>query len=488
MANLSVHEGAVFDARDMSDWKATISTMTFAAFEQSKLILTSGPTTITILGAFNSLGGGETLASFPAETVVTGVTMVSTDLSVEYSLAGTNTTLGALLASQTPYDIISPSNVNVFAGLSGADWIVGTAGTDIIDGGKADDILQGNEGSDSLYGGAGVNTARYSGLLSDYIVADEGNGVYRVIDQRDGWPDGTDRVDHIQKLAFADGQVIDISDAVTDKFPSVPTLSNTTIAENLPAGTVVGTLSSIDPEGQPITYKVLQAYEQEVEGWYEYYDSKDFGVVDGKLVALRAFDFEKEKSFSLQIIASDRGVHEISSTIAITVKDVGDAIIGTKYRDTIVGANLNDTIEGLATGDKLIGLGGNDIIKGGSGNDRIEGGLGADDLYGGTESDTFIYRDVRESTVALFGRDTIVDFTKSDVVNLQQIDANTKMAGGQAFHFIGTDAFSGEAGELRFKKMASDTYIYADTNGDKKSDFSIHLDDAISLSKGFFVL
>lgn len=35
---------------------------------------------------------------------------------------------------------------------------------------------------------------------------------------------------------------------------------------------------------------------------------------------------------------------------------------------------------------------------------------------------------------------------------------------------------------------ASHTYVYADTNGDKNVDFAIHLDDGITLSKGYFVL
>lgn len=31
-------------------------------------------------------------------------------------------------------------------------------------------------------------------------------------------------------------------------------------------------------------------------------------------------------------------------------------------------------------------------------------------------------------------------------------------------------------------------YVYADINGDKKADFAIHLDDAVTLSKGYFML
>ena len=36
--------------------------------------------------------------------------------------------------------------------------------------------------------------------------------------------------------------------------------------------------------------------------------------------------------------------------------------------------------------------------------------------------------------------------------------------------------------------VVADTSVYGDTNGDKTADFAVHLDDAISLSKGYFVL
>jgi hypothetical protein len=49
-------------------------------------------------------------------------------------------------------------------------------------------------------------------------------------------------------------------------------------------------------------------------------------------------------------------------------------------------------------------------------------------------------------------------------------------------------AFTGKTGELRFDKLNSDTYIYGDINGDGKADFAIHLDDAVALQKGYFVL
>ena len=92
--------------------------------------------------------------------------------------------------------------------------------------------------------------------------------------------------------------------------------------------------------------------------------------------------------------------------------------------------------------------------------------------------------------MAATGRDTIFDFSGigGDRLDLSAIDAKSSVSGDQAFTFIGTAAFSGKAGELNYSKQASDTYIYGDTNGDKKADFAIHLDDAVLLSKGYFIL
>lgn len=58
----------------------------------------------------------------------------------------------------------------------------------------------------------------------------------------------------------------------------------------------------------------------------------------------------------------------------------------------------------------------------------------------------------------------------------------------QCFKFLGSGKFTGKQGEVRYEKFLSDTYIYADVNGDKKADFSIYLDDSISLTKEFFIL
>lgn len=176
-----------------------------------------------------------------------------------------------------------------------------------------------------------------------------------------------------------------------------------------------------------------------------------------------------------------------------------DTVNGTPYTDALLGLAGNDTLNGndgddvLVGGigaDKLVGGYGNDVIAGGSGVDKLIGDVGSDDLYGGSGGDKFRFANLWDSTVASAGRDTIFDFSGADGdrIDLSAIDARYGTPANQSFTFIGTAAFHGRAGELRYEKQASDTYVYADVNGDGKADFSIHLDDAVSLNVGHFIL
>ena len=158
-----------------------------------------------------------------------------------------------------------------------------------------------------------------------------------------------------------------------------------------------------------------------------------------------------------------------------------DTITGTKYADFLFGGAGNDLVNGGV---------GNDGIEGNAGNDKLYGGAGADKLVGGAGADTFEFKLISESTVGAAGRDTVVDFNQGekDKVGLSAIDANTKLAGDQAFTFIGADAFHNKAGELRYVKSGGDTYVHGDVNGDGKADFSILFDANITFKAGDFLL
>jgi serralysin len=83
-----------------------------------------------------------------------------------------------------------------------------------------------------------------------------------------------------------------------------------------------------------------------------------------------------------------------------------------------------------------------------------------------------------------------MDFNRGqgDDIWLNAIDANTKVAGNQAFTFIGSAAFTGVAGQLRYQTVGSDTHIQGDTNGDRRADITIVSDLVMNFVRGDFVL
>ena len=70
--------------------------------------------------------------------------------------------------------------------------------------------------------------------------------------------------------------------------------------------------------------------------------------------------------------------------------------------------------------------------------------------------------------------DVLADFISgSDRIDLSAIDAVAGSAGDDAFAFIGTAAFSGQAGQLRYEVTENFLHIYGDVDGDGARDFHI---------------
>lgn len=332
-------------------------------------------------------------------------------------------------------------------GSNGADFIQGNERNNILygdktaDGAGGADVIWGGDGNDTIYGGAGKdelkgnagNDKLYGGAGVDDISGGAGTDTIEGgtgADILSGGGDGRD------KLSYASSNA-----AVTVKLTY----------------------------GQTTTGAGGHAQGDKING---------FNDVSGS-----AF--------------GDHITDTVGDTIAFGYND--NRFYGEGGNDTLIlgggndrgyGGSGNDTISGGNGDDRLQGDSGNDTLKGGAGNDRLFGGAGADDLYGGSGKDIFRFTSVSDSKVAASGRDTIFDFSRAsgDQVDLAAIDAKTTVSGNQAFSFIGTDAFSGKAGELRYVKGGSDSYVYGDTNGDKVADFAIHFDDAIALRKADFIL
>jgi Ca2+-binding RTX toxin-like protein len=165
-----------------------------------------------------------------------------------------------------------------------------------------------------------------------------------------------------------------------------------------------------------------------------------------------------------------------------------DTIYGNGDFDLIWGDMGSDDIAGGSGDDWIWGGRGADHIDGGIGSDQINGGRGADILYGGLDGDTdfFIFSNKADS-LAGTQHDIVLGFD-NDFINLLDVDANAKVAGDQAFRFIGSANFHKKPGELTVKIVDGSTMVLGDTNGDGKADFQIELTGIHALTAADFFL
>jgi len=156
-----------------------------------------------------------------------------------------------------------------------------------------------------------------------------------------------------------------------------------------------------------------------------------------------------------------------------------------------------EQVIGSAFNDSLAGSAGNDSLNGGAGNDILIGGLGGDLLTGGIGADRFVFNSLGPAPFT--NPNSIWDFTGADgdKIDLSAIDANSHVAGNQAFTWIGylssLIGFSGSGGELGYFKDVPDAekttgYVMGDIDGDKVADFRIDVLFIKQLDGSDFVL
>ena len=166
-----------------------------------------------------------------------------------------------------------------------------------------------------------------------------------------------------------------------------------------------------------------------------------------------------------------------------------DILFGGIGDDRLVGRTGADTLNGDDGEDMLVGGGGNDNLVGGEGDDTMIGGAGRESLTGGTEADQFVFRAITDSGTTTQTRDIIADFQAGlDVLVLSAIDADAAVAGNQAFIFLGTGAFTGAAGQVRYFLSGATLIIEGTVNADLVADFSIRLNGETALALGDLVL
>ncbi|MFN6174349.1 MAG: DUF4347 domain-containing protein [Dolichospermum sp.] len=155
-------------------------------------------------------------------------------------------------------------------------------------------------------------------------------------------------------------QIIDVSE-FTNKAPTNLTLSTSTVAENQIIGTVVGNLSTTDPNtSDTFTYSLVTG-----DGAT---DNSLFTITNNQLKTNFVFDFEAKNSYSIRVRTTDQGELFFEKQLTIGVTDLNDneSFTTTAQQDIIDADYGEDTIT-----SKWANLQQNDTIKGGNGTDTL---------------------------------------------------------------------------------------------------------------------
>jgi VCBS repeat-containing protein len=206
--------------------------------------------------------------------------------------------------------------------------------------------------------------------------------------------------------------------------PTNIVLSGATVQQNAGNGTVVGALSSVDPDaGDSAIFTLLDN------------DGGQFGISGGNLIVAGALTAGPQQ---VTVRATDMGGLTFDKMIAITVNS-GSLVVGDANANTLVGTAGDDTIQGLGGNDRLQGLAGNDVIDGGQGFDRavytdatsgITVNLSAGTVTGGSGTDTLI------------GIESIVGSDFADTINTAGFTGDSGIAGNP----IGLNEIEGRGG------------------------------------------
>ncbi|MBK9926009.1 MAG: cadherin repeat domain-containing protein [Anaerolineales bacterium] len=131
---------------------------------------------------------------------------------------------------------------------------------------------------------------------------------------------------------------------LANRTPSDLAISTGIIAENNTVNTVIGTLSTIDPDAEDAFTYTLESGDGDA-------DNTSFNIYGDSLRASEVFDYETKASYSIRVRSTDQGGLSFEKVFTITVIDINDI-----YMDTTVGHfNLGDV--GTCVVDGTIGNG-----------------------------------------------------------------------------------------------------------------------------------
>ena len=367
-------------------------------------------------------------------------------------------------------------DLQLFGG-SGNNRLIGGAGNDRIEANpridSGNDVLNGNAGSDIMIGGSGNDTYHVDDLgdrVNDYLGFDTIISSISV----NLSVDGIVTLDPLGYLSTIENLYL----SGEDDIDAIGNYRDNVLKGNAGNNTLNGRAGDdllFGNDGNDILYDGEGLHRDRMLGGA----GDDVYHVDS--IYSRVFETTTLSS-GVDAGGFDRVVSSVSYSIA-------DGLDGRQFIEKLrlIG---NEDIDATGNGldNILIGNDGNNAISGRAGDDLIIGGEGQDTLTGGSGSDTFQFADLDFGGNTVLTADIITDFGAGDVIDLHFVDAIPGTLANDRFAFIGSGAFNGVRGELRFEQFGGDTYVQGDTNGDGYSDFVIRLSGAHTLVAADFML
>lgn len=192
---------------------------------------------------------------------------------------------------------------------------------------------------------------------------------------------------------------------------------------------------------------------------------------------------------SFEAVSVDLATGEASGYAAGDEFSGFEDLAGGAGNDTLAGDGFANGLFGNAGADLLLGAAGNDVLVGGAGFDTLVGGSGIDVLRGGFGTDVFRFLAPADSGAPGQVRDRIIDFSQAegDRIDLSFIDADTALAGDQAFVLV--QAGFTAAGQVRTQQIGGNTFVFANTDANPATaEFSILLFGTHALVAADFIL
>jgi Ca2+-binding RTX toxin-like protein len=452
-------------------------------------------------GFFNLVGGGRV-----------SVTGVGLSFSPPNNLGGTvnsltyenpvNTQIFSITGMSTPLATLAglvsggDENAILTAIFSGNDRIFGSTQADILKGYDGADMLRGGAGADNIDGGNGLDTANYQGSDAEVFVDIQTNLIF----SGHAAGDVLTNIENLYGSSFSDtlsgnadrniiggeggADLIDGrggGDALAGEAGD-DILNGRDGADRLVGGAGMDTLSG-------------EAGNDSIDGGAD--NDSAFGGAGNDIITGSTGDDLLDGGDDNDIVEGGAGADSLvggSGIDTVSYASAGAGVIvvlggvstgGDAVGDTmssieqVLGSSFADTITGDDNANTLWGLGGDDILI---------GGFGADLLKGGAGSDSFTYVAISDSTVPTAGKDTIVDFTTGDKIDLAAIDADGNGENGDTAFTFGVGAFTG-AGQIRVLAFANNRYgVYLETTGNNVEDALINVYSDHALAEGDFVL